>query len=192
MYLRFAIFPLALQRLDVLNPQSFKFTSVGNVINCLNEETLLFRLHLFDVAPCDGSLLGIFLPSPCTLFGLCHSYGEMLAFLKMMNLFWNHSSFILCDHHCCEWRPSPALPVATELITSLILKEDSTVSTAYLASHFQPVIIAGCALSTLWVHRVTYHLEKSSFTELKFPQQVTSWVVSVSLMNCIMSLLLRI
>ena len=41
-------------------------------------------------------VLGVFPPNPCTLFGLRHSYGETFAFLKMMNLFRNHSSIILC------------------------------------------------------------------------------------------------
>ena len=52
------------------------------------------------------------------------------------------------DHHCCGWRPNPALPVATEPITSFILREDFAVSTACFAFHFRPVIMAGCALFT--------------------------------------------
>ena len=51
------------------------------------------------------------------------------------------------DHHRCGWIPNLALPVATWPITSFILREDSAVSTACFAFHFQPVI-AGCALFT--------------------------------------------
>ena len=60
-----------------------------------------------------------------------------------------HLFFVVSfDHHHCGWRPSPALPIATEPITSLILREDSAVSTAYLSFHFRPVIMAGCTLFT--------------------------------------------
>ena len=83
--------PYALQRLDVLNPQSVKFTGVGNI-----SKTALMRLHLLDDVPYDCPVLGVFPPGPCTLFGLRCSYGETFAFLKMMNLFRNHSWFILC------------------------------------------------------------------------------------------------
>ena len=75
-----------------------------------------------------------------------------------MHLVWRISSetilrlfFVVSfNHHRFGWRPSPAHPVATEPITSFILREVSAVSTAYLASHFRLVIMAGCALFTSW------------------------------------------
>ena len=105
---------------------------------------------MLDVALCDGPVLDVFPFSPCTLFGLHLSYSEMFAFLRMINLlkpFFIYSLWSLLTT-TCGWRPSPALPVATELITSLILREDYAIYTAYLVSHFHPVIIAGCALFT--------------------------------------------
>ena len=60
-----------------------------------------------------------------------------------------HLFFVVSlDHHLCGWRPNHALPVATEPITSFILREDSAISTACFAFHFRPVIMAGCALFT--------------------------------------------
>ena len=52
------------------------------------------------------------------------------------------------DHHRCGWRPTPALSVATDPITSFILREDSLVSIAYLSFHFWIIIMAGCAKHT--------------------------------------------
>ena len=52
------------------------------------------------------------------------------------------------DHHLCGWRPNPAFPVATEPITSFLLRENSAVSTACFSFHFRPVIMAGCAFFT--------------------------------------------
>ena len=111
----------------------------------------MFRPHLFAVTPWEGPVLSVFSGSACTFLGLSHSYRETLAFLKMMNLSENILRLVFLvslEHHHCRWRPSPALPVTTKPITSFILREDSAVSTAYSASHFRPVIMAGCALFT--------------------------------------------
>ena len=86
----------------------------------------------------------------------CLSCIIAMARCLLSSKWWTSSETILClfyvvsfDHHHCGWRPSPALPVATEPITSFILKEDSAVS-AYLMSQFWPIIMAGCALFTSW------------------------------------------
>ena len=122
----------------------------------------LFRLHLFDVAPCDSPVFGVFPPSPCTLFGLRHSYGETFAFLKMMNLFWNHSSFILCG---LFWPPL------------LWVKTKSGSPSCHRADYFFHFEGRFCRLHCIfhvpflncyygrlctfhqWVHRVAQHLE---------------------------------
>ena len=95
------------------------------------------------------------------------------------------------DHHFCGWRPNPALPVATEPITSFILREDSAISTACFAFHFRPVIMAGCALFT------SGSTESRNIWNSRALPKLNSWtsdllVVSASLMNCITPHLLRI
>ena len=90
---------------------------------------------------------------------------------------WISYEIILCllfvvsfDHQFCGWKPNPALPVATEPITSFILREDSAVSTACFAFYFRPVIMAGCALFTngstesrnIWNSRALPNLNSST------------------------------
>ena len=139
--------------------------------NCLNEETLLFRLHLLDVIPCDGPVLGVFPPSSPTLFELRYSYGEMLAFLKMRNLFRNHSLFILWG---LFWPPL------------LWVKTKSDSPSCHRADYFFHFEGRFCCLHSIisdpfptcyygrlrtfhkWVHGVAQHLEKSCNTWFKF------------------------
>ena len=97
----------------------------------------MLRLHLLDVGPCDGPVLGVFPPSPCTLFGLRHNYGETLAFLKMMNLFRNHSSFILCGRF---WPPP------------LWVKTKSGSSSCHRADYFFPFEEEFCYLHCIYVY----------------------------------------
>ena len=82
----------------------------------------------------------------------CLGCTTAMARCLLSSKWWISSETILClffvvsfDRHRCAW--SPALPTATELITSFILREDSAVFTAYSVSHFRPVM-AGCALFT--------------------------------------------
>ena len=55
------------------------------------------------------------------------------------------------DYERCGWRPRPALPFATVLIISFILRADSASSAAIFASHFQPVIMEGWAFLSSWL-----------------------------------------
>ena len=107
----------------------------------------------------------------------CLGCATAMARCLLSSKWWISSETILClffvvsfDHHRCGWRPSPALPVATELITSFILREDSAISTGYLAFHFQSVTMAGCVLftsgfiesSSIWNSRALPNLNSST------------------------------
>ena len=106
---------------------------------------------------CFMSLHGIVLSLVFSylVYALCLSCATAMARCLLSSKWWISSETILrlffvvsFDHHCCGWRLSLAFPVATEPITSFILREDSAISKAYLVSHFWPVIMAGCVLFT--------------------------------------------
>ena len=92
--------------------QPFRTLTIKGEVNMLLKKSFLRRLllrllslhryvssiymYILHGSADDYITLSVFPPSPCTLFGLRHSYGKMLAFLKIMNLFRNHSLFIRC------------------------------------------------------------------------------------------------
>ena len=128
--------------------------------NCLGSIWLM-SLHVIVLSLVFSHLVH----APC--LGLRHSYGKTLAFLKIMNLFRNHSSFILCGF----FQP-PLLWVKTKSGSPSCHRAD-------YFFHFEGrfcrlhcmfrVPFSTCYYGRLctfhqWVHRVTQHLEQSCFT----------------------------
>ena len=109
---------------------------------------------------------------PCTPFPLCYICSNTPDFLKMMNFFRNHFSFVYCGFlgpPTLRMKPLDTLPFATVLIISLILRADFVFSTAIFAFHFWPVITGGWVFFTsglresrsIWKSRALPNLSSS-------------------------------
>ena len=130
---------------------------------------------------------------PCTPFPLSYCCRKTPNFLKTMNFF-RYNFFLFnvgsLDHQRCRCRSRPAFPFATVPIISFILKADSAFSTTIFTFHFRPVITEGWAFFTCGSESHVPSGKVALFLIIT-PQQVTTLEDLVSLMNYIVSRLLK-
>ena len=152
LFLRQSVFPHALRRLDVVNPQAWRLTGVGKTpynafIMKLNFLVFMCLRTPHVTAPSFSH--SYLVPAYCflcpTAVAIRLIFSRRRISSKTIFLWFIVDSL---DHQSYGWKPRPALPFTTVLFIYFHLKANSTFSTSIFAFHYRPVITKGWTFFT--------------------------------------------